>query len=95
MEILDAALSRELRGLIVENLMFGQGDGLFTDDDSLIEKGLIDSTSVLELVQILENRYSIKVEDDDLVPENLDSINNIRRFIGAKLELSQGAGGCS
>lgn len=80
--------------MVVENLLFGQGDARFTDDDSLVEKGLIDSTSVLELVQLLENRYSIKVEDEDLLPENLDSINSMRRFIGTKLEKSQRASGC-
>lgn len=79
-----AKLAPEVRGLIVQNLMFGQGDGSFADEDSLMEKGLIDSTSVLELVQLLEERFSIKLEDEELIPENLDSVRNICRFLESK-----------
>lgn len=91
---MQAVPAQEVRSLVIDNLMFGQGDSRFSDDDSLVEKGLVDSTSVLELVQLLEHHYSIKVEDDDLLPENLDSINKIRRFIGTKLEKSRGASVC-
>jgi len=72
--------------LVVENLLFGQDDGKFSDDDSFLEKGIIDSTSVLELVSLLERQYQIKIEDEDLVPDNLDSINNLSRFIQTKLQ---------
>ncbi len=72
--------------MVVENLLFGQVDGQFSDDDSFLEKGIIDSTSVLELVSLLERQYQIKIEDEDLVPDNLDSINNLSRFIQTKLQ---------
>ncbi len=87
METTQAALAQELRSVIVQNLLFGQGDGRFTDEDSLVEKGVIDSTSVLELVQLLEQRYSITIDDDDIIPENLDSISNLRGFVEAKVRL--------
>jgi acyl carrier protein len=86
MEILNQTLNQELRSLVVENLLFGQDDGKFSDDDSFLEKGIIDSTSVLELVSLLERQYQIKIEDEDLVPDNLDSINNLSRFIQTKLQ---------
>lgn len=55
------------------------------NDQSLLESGVIDSTGVLELVNFLEESYGFSVEDEELVPDNLDSINNIAAFIGRKL----------
>jgi acyl carrier protein len=54
------------------------------DDESLVEKGIIDSTGVLELTSFLEQQYGVSVSDDELAPENLDSIANLTRFICAK-----------
>jgi len=81
-------LQRELRDFIVTNFMFGDGAGL-TDNDSFINKGVIDSTGVLELVMHLEETYRIQVKDDELVPENLDSIDNLVAFISRKLAAEQ------
>jgi len=68
--------------------MFGDGAGL-ADNDSFINKGVIDSTGVLELVMHLEETYRIQVKDDELVPENLDSIDNLVAFISRKLAAEQ------
>jgi acyl carrier protein len=54
--------------------------------DSLLDKGVIDSTGVLELVAFLESQYAITVEDDDVIPDNLDSIENIVQFVSKKLQ---------
>ncbi len=81
-------LQRELRDFIVTNFMFGDGAGL-ADNDSFINKGVIDSTGVLELVMHLEETYRIQVKDDELVPENLDSIDNLVAFISRKLAAEQ------
>ena len=72
-----------LRQFIRVNLLFGQ-DVRFTDEDSFLELGIIDSTGVLELVTFIEGQHDITVEDEELVPENLDSIANLVRFIQAK-----------
>jgi acyl carrier protein len=80
----------ELRSFIVENFFFGQDEGQLSSDDSFIENGIIDSTGVLELVGFLETRYGIKVEDDELVPANLDTLNRLSAFVRRKLD---GAGG--
>jgi len=56
----------------------------FTDDDSFLEKGLLDSTGVLELVGHIENQYGIRFEADEIVPDNLDSINKIADFVVRK-----------
>ena len=77
-----------LRKFVEENFLFGQ-KAKFSDDDSFLEQGIIDSTGVLELVAFLEETYHLQVADEELLPENLDSIHNLVRFIERK---SNGAG---
>jgi acyl carrier protein len=54
------------------------------DEQSLLEAGIVDSTGVLEIVQFLESDFGIKVEDTEIIPENVDSIFRIAAFIGRK-----------
>ncbi len=70
----------KVRGFIVENFLFGEEKGL-GDETSFLESGIIDSTGILELVAYLEETYGIKVADEELVPENLDSLANIRAYL--------------
>jgi acyl carrier protein len=56
----------------------------FTDDDSFLEKGILDSTGVLEVVGHIEKEYGIRVEADEIIPDNLDSINKLTAFIQRK-----------
>ncbi len=74
----------KIRTFIVENFLFGQDEGL-NDDTSFLDGGIIDSTGILELVNFLEEQLSIKVDDEELVPENLDSINNVVGYLEKKL----------
>ncbi len=76
-----------IREFIVENFLFGDANGL-EDDSSFLENGIIDSTGILELVTYLEDKYSITVEDEELIPENLDSIANVVQYLTTKLELA-------
>ena len=76
-------LANSLRQFISENFLFGVPTE-FSDDDSLLDRGIVDSTGVLELIMYLETTYEITVEDDELVPENLDSIANLAQFISRK-----------
>jgi len=69
---------------IIENFLFGDDNNLKTDA-SLLENGIIDSTGVLELISFLEETYGITIEDDEMIPENLDSMNNINNFLKKKL----------
>lgn len=80
-------MNQQLRKFIVENYLFG-GDFEYSDDDSLQDKGIIDSTGVLELVAFLEENYGIEVTDDELLPENLDSINRLAGFLQRKLRVA-------
>lgn len=70
----------EIRNFVASNFLFGQ-DTPLGDEDSLLDQGIVDSTGVLELVSFLEVRFGIKVLDSDLVPENLDSIGNVTRYV--------------
>jgi len=77
-------ICEQLRGFVVTNFLFGQDDKL-DNDDSFLEKGIIDSTGILELVSFVEETYGITIEDQELIPENLDSINNLLRFLQTKM----------
>lgn len=82
--------SSKVREFIVENFLFGDGEAL-QPDTSFMEEGIIDSTGILELVFFLEESLNISVEDHELVPENMDSLQNIERFIDLKLKGSSPA----
>jgi acyl carrier protein len=75
--------SSKIREFIVENFLFGDGEAL-KEDTSFMEEGIIDSTGTLELVFFLEETFGINVEDDELVPENFDSLGRIARYLEAK-----------
>ena len=73
----------QIKEFIIENFLFGNANGL-KDDTSFLEEGIIDSTGVLELVTFLEETFDIQVEDEELIPENLDSINNVTAYLERK-----------
>lgn len=73
----------EIRNFVVDNFLFGQDDG-FANDASFLEQGIIDSTGVLELVAHIEEAHGIKVGDDELTPDNLDSVTAIATYITRK-----------
>ena len=79
-------IKRELRHFVIDNFLFGQENGQLSNDDSFLEQGIIDSTGVLELVSFLERKFEIKIQDRELVPDNLDSINKLVRFLDEKLQ---------
>ena len=77
-------LKDKIREFVVENFLFGKDDGL-KDDTSFLDEGIIDSTGILELVSFLEEEFDIAVEDEELIPENLDSIANVTAYLEKKL----------
>jgi acyl carrier protein len=84
-------IKETLRQFIVENFMMGLADQSLGDSDSFLEQSIIDSTGVLELVTFLEEEYGITVEDSELLPENLDSLNALEAFTRRKLMVEKGA----
>ena len=78
---------QKIRAFVIENYLFGE-EGKLGNDDSFMESGIIDSTGILELVRFLEATFGVKVADEDLIPDNLDSIHKIVAFLQAKLSAS-------
>jgi acyl carrier protein len=74
----------EIRQFVVENFLYGRDDHTLDDDVSFLEKGIIDSTGVLELVSFIEEKYGISVDDQELIPDNFDSLNNLSSFVSQK-----------
>lgn len=73
----------KLREFIIENFLFGEADGL-KDETSFLDEGIIDSTGILEVIDFLEEEFSIDVDDEELIPENLDSIKNLEAYVTKK-----------
>ena len=78
-------ISNKIRNFIIENFLFGDSSNGLKNTDSFLENGIIDSTGVLELVSFLEENFGIEVADEELIPENLDSITNVVNYLEKKL----------
>ena len=73
-----------VREFVIEELLFGDSKKL-TDETSFYNTGIIDSTGILELISFLEETFDIKINDEDLIPENLENIKYIAQFLERKL----------
>ena len=80
----------DVRSFVVANYLLGKDNG-FSNDDSFLELGIIDSTGILELVSHLESTYTIQVTDDELNPDNLDTISRIAAYLTRKLSVPAAA----
>lgn len=76
-------LKSDIRKFVVDTFLFGQDNGL-ADDASFLGEGIVDSTGVLELVAHIEKAYGVKVQDDELIPDNLDSVEAIASYLKRK-----------
>jgi acyl carrier protein len=77
-------MQQQIRSFILTSFLFTDDESKLKNNDSLLEQGIMDSTGVLELVAFLESQFGIKVADDELVPDNLDSVDRIIAFVGRK-----------
>jgi len=75
-----------IRQFVIDNFLFGQDADTLKNDESFLESEIIDSTGVLELVSFIEATFGIEVHDDEMLPENLDSIRAISNYVSRKLE---------
>ena len=86
-----AQIESAVRNFVAEKFLFGQGTDTLAADTSFLESGLIDSTGVLELVMFIEDNYRVKVSDEEMVPENLDSVRAIASYVLRKLQARSAA----
>lgn len=84
-------IKAQVRAYITDNFLMGSAAARLLDTDSFLETHVVDSTGFLELVTYLEERYGFAVQDDEMVPENLDSLNNIAAYVQRKLKANPAA----
>lgn len=77
----EAQLRTEIRQFVQNDLLMGDASAMLGDDESFLETGTIDSTGVLEVVMFLEQTFDMKVQDREMLPENLDSVNRLVQFV--------------
>lgn len=74
-----------VRDYILQNFLMGDLGVQLKDDQSFLDHRIIDSTGFIELVTFLETTWKLRIQDEEMIPENLDSLDNIERFIRSKL----------
>ena len=78
------SVEKKIRDYILENYLFTDDQSALSNEDSFLDKGIIDSTGIMEVIFFLEEEFGIQVEDEEMVPENLDSVKNIVAYISQK-----------
>ena len=76
-----ADTQKNIRTFVIENLLLGEEEKDFSDSQSFLESGLIDSTGILEVIAFLEEEYKISIADEEMIPDNLDSVDHIVAFL--------------
>jgi acyl carrier protein len=74
----------KVREYILDNFLFTSDQNALSNEDSFMNKGIVDSTGMLEIIYFIEDEFEIGVDDEEMVPENLDSVNNIVEYIKRK-----------
>jgi acyl carrier protein len=78
------SIEENLRHYVLSNYLFTDDGSALANEDSFLERGIIDSTGILELINYLSTEFNITIADEEMIPENLDSINNLVSFVGRK-----------
>ena len=78
------SLHETIRGFILENYLFTDDVSQLGLEDSLLGRGIVDSTGMLEIIMFIEEQLGVKVADEDMVPENLDSVNRIAAYVASR-----------
>ncbi len=85
MQITTSDISSQIRGYITHNLLFGDEGFVYSNDDSFLEQGIVDSLGVIELVSFIEAQFGVSVADHELTPENFDSVTKLSEYVARKL----------
>lgn len=80
-----ADTTQKIRTFVLDNLIFGQDGDQFSNEDSFLENGLIDSIGILTLVEFARDTFGVAIDDAEVVPDNWDSVRRIADFVQTKL----------
>lgn len=78
-------VKRQVKDYITDNFLMGTSDNKVDDFTSFLDMGIIDSTGIIELVSYLEDTYNIRIDDEEIIPENLDNLINIEKYVSSKI----------
>ncbi|MBN1935165.1 MAG: acyl carrier protein [Anaerolineae bacterium] len=81
---MQVSIESQIRRYVLENFLFTNDETKLENAASFLEEGILDSTGVLELVLFVEETFGVKVSDDEILPENLDSVEQLARYIRRK-----------
>ena len=81
---MSSELQTQVRDFILENYLFTDDTSVLGPDESLLDRGIVDSTGMLEIIMFIEDELGVQVADEEMIPENLDSVNRIAAFVGRK-----------
>ncbi len=78
------AVREEIRSYVLDNYLFTDDQSKLEDDNSFLETGILDSNGVMEIIFFLEDEYGVAISQEEMIPENLDSVSRIVKFVEAK-----------
>ena len=78
-------IESKLRNFILDNYLFTDDQSALNSEDSFLDTGIIDSTGIVELIYFLEEEFGVAVEDNEMIPENLDSVMKVMKFVKTKI----------
>lgn len=76
----------KVRDFVLKNYLFTTEQSALKSEDSFMKSGIMDSTGILEMIMFLHDEFGVDVMDDEMIPENLDSVQNVVAFLGKKLQ---------
>ena len=82
------AIRDKVRDFILENYLFTNDTSALGLDDSLLERGVVDSSGMMEIIFFIEEKLGVAMRDEEMTPDNLDSVNKIAKFVQGKLKSS-------
>jgi acyl carrier protein len=88
MDNIDIDIEKDVKKFIESRFLFNAFECTIDEDTSFMESGIIDSTGILELIAFLQDQYKITIEDHEMLPQNLDSLSSISKYIKSKLSAS-------
>ncbi|MDX1688703.1 MAG: acyl carrier protein [Candidatus Promineifilaceae bacterium] len=77
-------VKEQIRRYVAENFLFSDNGFELDNDESFLEAGVVDSLGVLELVTFVEENFDVQVTDEEIVPDNFDSVDRLADYIGRK-----------